>query len=230
MSALLGFLFSFHYSQLFITPALPARDFTGQTVIVTGSSSGLGLEAARHFVRRKASLVILAVRDVKKGEQAKELIFSTESTHRPDISSCVQVWELDLARYSSVKAFAKRVETLDRVDKVVENAGIYPTKFETAEGDEMGITVNVVSTFLLAMLLLPKLRESGKKTGITPTISVIGSFVHWLTQFPEKNGKEGIFVALANKEKADMRDRCVFAPSTQETMNKACGGITNPVQ
>jgi retinol dehydrogenase 12 len=65
---------------------------------------------------------------------------------------------------------------------------------------------------LLALLLLPKLRESGKKTGITPVISVTGSFVHWLTQFPEKNGKEGIFATLANREKADMRDRCVLAP------------------
>lgn len=212
MSALLGFLFSYHYSQLFITPALPTKDFPGQTVIVTGSSSGLGLEAARHFVRRNASLVILAVRDVKKGEQAKESIASTESSHRPDISSCIQVWELDLAKHNSVKTFATRVETLDRVDKVVENAGVYPTKFETAEGDEMGITVNVVSTFLLALLLLPKLRESGKKTGITPTISVTGSFVHWLTQFPEKNEKEGIFATLADREKTNMRDRCVFAP------------------
>jgi retinol dehydrogenase 12 len=191
MSALLGFLFSYHYSQLFVTPALPTRDFTGQTVILTGSSSGLGLEAARHFVRCKASLVILPVRDVKKGKQAKESIASTESTHRPDISSCVQVWELDLARYNSVKVFAKLVETLDRVDMVVEDAGVYPTKFETAEGDEISVTANVVCTFLLALLLLPKLPESGKKTGITPTISVTGSFVHWLTQFPEKKKKKG---------------------------------------
>jgi retinol dehydrogenase-12 len=116
-----------------------------------------------------------------------------------------------LGKYDSVKAFAKQVEILDRLDKVVENAGVYPTKFETAEADEMGITVNVVSTFLLALLLLPKLRESWKKTGITPTISVTGSFVHWLTQFPERNEKEGIFATLANREKANMRDRCVFA-------------------
>jgi len=58
MSALLGFLLSFHYSQLFVTPASPTTDFTGQTIIVTGSSSGLGLEGARHYVRPKASLVI----------------------------------------------------------------------------------------------------------------------------------------------------------------------------
>jgi retinol dehydrogenase 12 len=205
VSALPGFLLSYCHSQLFVTPASPTTDFTGQTIIATGSSSGLGLEAARHFVRRKASLVILAVRDVRKGEQAKESIASTESTHRPDISSCIQVWELDLAGYDSVKAFAKRVKTLDRVDKIV-----YPTKFERAEEDEVAVMVNIVNTFLLALLLLPHLRKGRRKTGITPIISVTGSFVHWLTQFPERNEKEGIFATLANKDKADMRDRCVI--------------------
>jgi NAD(P)-dependent dehydrogenase (short-subunit alcohol dehydrogenase family) len=179
--------------SLFVTPALPTTNFTGQTIIVTGSNSGLGFEAARHFGRLKASTVILAIRDIKKGEQAKELIAYTESTHRPDIASCVQIWELDLAKYDFVKAFAKRVEDLECVDKVVENAGLYSTKFEMTEENEMSVTVNVVSTFLLALLLLPKLRETAKKTRTMPTVSFTGSFVHWLTQFPERNEKAGIF-------------------------------------
>lgn len=210
MAVLLGFVPSFLHSQLFVTPDLPTIDFSGQTIIVIGSNIGLGLEAARYFVRLKASLVILAVRDVKKGEAAKESITSTESIHRPDISSCMQVWELDLARYESVKAFAKRVETLDRVDKVAENASMYPLKFRTGEGgDDLSVVVNVISTFLLALLLLPKLRETRRKTGVTPTLSVTGSFVHWITQFPERNGKEGIFKTLARKDKAAMKDRSV---------------------
>jgi retinol dehydrogenase-12 len=103
------------------------------------------------------------------------------------------------------------LKTLDRVDKIVENAGVYFTKFETAEEDEVAITVYIVSTFLLTLLLLLHLRESGRMTGIMPIISITGSFVHLLTQFPERNEKEGIFATLANKDKADMRDRCVIA-------------------
>lgn len=80
-----------------------------------------------------------------------------------------------------------------------------------AEENEMSVTVNVVSTLLLALLLLPKLRESGRKTGIVPTVSIIGSLVHWFTQFPERNEKEGIFVTLANREKANMNDRYTFS-------------------
>lgn len=134
MAALLGFAFSYFNSQLFVTPSIPpTADFTGQTIIITGSNIGLGLEAARQLVRLNATLIILAVRDVRKGESAKEDIARTESSRRLDISSCVQVWELDLARYESVKGFARRVETLDRVDKVIENASIYPFNFEPGE-------------------------------------------------------------------------------------------------
>lgn len=212
MAVLLGFWLSFFHSQFFVKPDLPTTDFSGQTIIVTGSNVGLGLEAARYFVRLKASLVILAVRDITKGAAAKESITSTESIHRQDISNCMQVWELDLANYDSVKAFAKRAETLDRVDKLVENASMYPLKFRTGEGgDDLSVVVNVIGTFLLAILLLPKLRETAKNTGITPTLSVIGSFVHWITQFPERNGKEGIFKTLARRDKAAMNDRSVLS-------------------
>lgn len=46
------------YNQLFKIPAYPVASFVGQTVIVTGSNVGLGLEAARHFVRLDAAKVI----------------------------------------------------------------------------------------------------------------------------------------------------------------------------
>jgi hypothetical protein len=74
MAALLGFAFSYFNSQLFVTPSIPpTADFTGQTIIITGSNIGLGLEAARQLVHLKATLIILAVRDVRKGESAKDI-------------------------------------------------------------------------------------------------------------------------------------------------------------
>lgn len=95
----------------------PEKSFAGQTIIVTGSNTGLGLEAARHFVRLNASKVILAVRTIKKGEDAKSSIEQT--TGRTGV---VEVWQLDMANYESVKQFAKRCEGLDRLDVVLENA------------------------------------------------------------------------------------------------------------
>ncbi|KAH7040921.1 uncharacterized protein B0I36DRAFT_260386 [Microdochium trichocladiopsis] len=196
----------------------PTHDFTGQTIIVTGANTGLGLEAARHFVRLNASRVILAVRDPAKGAAAAESI--AVSTGRPGVA---QVWDLDLSRRASVEAFAARVNTsgeLDRVDRVVENAGVLTKKFamDPDRVCEQTITVNVVNTLYLGLLLLPKLRETSVKfadetTGASKpretVLTFVGSFVHFLTWFPERRhpSHAGVFEGLADKEKARMFDR-----------------------
>lgn len=185
----------------FVHLPYPTDKFSGQTIIVTGSNVGLGLEAARHFVRLGAARVILAVRNISKGREAASLI--EESTKRPDV---VDVWPLDLTSYESVKAFARRVDGLDRLDVVVENAGIMTADFNLAENNESTITVNVISTFLLAILVLPKLRESSLKYHRAAVLTFTGSFVHFLTKFPERKS-ESIFQNLSDPKSARMKDR-----------------------
>lgn len=153
--ASISFLGSFFYRQFFLTPPTPTEDFTGKTIIVTGANVGLGLEAARHFTRCNASKVIIAVRSTEKGEAAKKDI--EHSTKRTGV---VEVWQLDLLSYESVKQFAERASSLERVDVLVENAGIATRVHKLAEGNEATITTNVVSTFLLALLMLPKLKQT----------------------------------------------------------------------
>lgn len=114
-----SFLPHLMYSQFFVTPKYPATDCTGKTIIVTGANVGLGKEAARHFARLNAEKVIIACRSTEKGEAAKRDIEA--STKR---SGAIEVWQLDLQSYDSVKAFAKRAEGLKRLDAIVENAGI----------------------------------------------------------------------------------------------------------
>lgn len=75
------------YSQFFVRLPYPTKGFKGQTVIITGSNTGLGLEAARHIVDLGAEKVILAVRDVEKGKDAKRSI--EKSTGR---ENAVEVW------------------------------------------------------------------------------------------------------------------------------------------
>jgi NAD(P)-dependent dehydrogenase (short-subunit alcohol dehydrogenase family) len=143
----------------------------GATYIVTGSNVGLGLEATRHLSALGAARVIMAVRNVGAGEAAKAEIESSTQT-----SGILQVWPLDLSSFDSVKAFSKRItEQLDRVDGVIENAGVALLEFSLTEGCESTITVNVLSTLLLAVLLLPKLKESAKQFGILPHLSIIAS-------------------------------------------------------
>jgi NAD(P)-dependent dehydrogenase (short-subunit alcohol dehydrogenase family) len=97
----------------------PPADYTGKAIIVFGADAGIGKEAVRHFVRLNAFDVILGVRSIDRGEIAKADIEAT--TKR---TGAVEVWEIDLSRYASVKSFAARVATLPRVDAVVLNAGI----------------------------------------------------------------------------------------------------------
>jgi len=162
----------------------------------------MGLEAARHFVRLDAAKVILAVRNLEKGEVAKKSIINSEK--KPD--SVVEVWELNLSSYASVIAFADRAKGLDRLDVVVENAGIYMYDFVMAENNESTITVNNISTFLLGILLLPKLRKTSVAHEKECVLTFTGSFVHFLTDFPERKA-EKIFEGLADKETARINDR-----------------------
>ncbi|KAI4097931.1 MAG: hypothetical protein LQ344_000203 [Seirophora lacunosa] len=198
-SMLSGFL----YRQLLVTPPVPKTRFDEKTIIVTGSNVGLGLEAARHFGRLGAARVILAVRDLQKGEAAKK---SIDRTLRRSPSP-VAVWQLDLSSYESVQEFAARVDKeLDRVDVVCENAGIATGTFRLTEADESTITTNVVSTFLLAFLLLPKLKETARRFNTVPTLAITSSEVHAFTPFAERD-EPNIFAALSDPSKANMAER-----------------------
>ncbi|KAF7586473.1 hypothetical protein BBP40_008818 [Aspergillus hancockii] len=118
-----------------------------------------------------------------------------------------EVWELDLASFDSVKAFANRASKLPRLDIVVENAGIATYTFDICEGHERTITVNVISTFMLGLLLLPKLKATAKAFPTSsPHLSIVTSDVHAWTRFPERTA-DNTFVALDSKETADMQER-----------------------
>lgn len=187
--------------KYWLMPKYPMDDFSKQTIIVTGANCGLGFEAAKHFVRLGAEKVILAVRSVSKGEDAREAI--ELSTGRAGVAV---VWELDLGSYRSVKEFADKAKGLSRLDAVVENAGIAAMDFATLEDNESTITVNVVSTFLLALLLLPKLRESSRILGTAPRLTIVTSSVHGWAKFEERKSDK-IFEVINNRETANMIER-----------------------
>lgn len=173
-----NFLYVFFYNQFRRLP-YPQDDFSGQTIIVTGANVGLGLEAARHFVRLGAARVVVASRSADRGAQAKADI--ERSSGRAD-AGVVEVWPLDLGSFDSVRAFCARAAALPRVDAVVENAGValVSPRGTLAEGYERTITVNVISTFLMALLLLPTLRRTAARFNIQPRLVIVSSDAHFM--------------------------------------------------
>jgi NAD(P)-dependent dehydrogenase (short-subunit alcohol dehydrogenase family) len=178
-------------SKLFVTLPLPTTtpNLPNQTFIVTGANSGLGLETCRHLLRLGAGKLIMAVRSPEKGHAARRELLS--STGRKD-ESCVEVWPLDMDSYASVKSFAHRTtEELPRLDGVLANAGIMTSKFRRSDGGhEATLNVNVISTFLLGLLLLPKLRETARETGQPGRLTIPNSALHYMAPVGELEAVE----------------------------------------
>ena len=149
--------------------------FTGKTVLITGSNTGIGLEAARYFVNLNAQRVILAVRFVDKGQTAREQIEA--ETGRTQV---VKVMELNMQRFDSIAAFVKEVEkTITQLDIVILNAGVMQRDYiQSREGWEKTLQINTISTALLALLLLPKLSQSRRKEGDLPRLIFVNSILY----------------------------------------------------
>ncbi|KAI2603105.1 short-chain dehydrogenase/reductase [Hypoxylon fragiforme] len=192
---------SFLRSQLFVKLPVPSYDFTGQTVLITGGNRGIGFEAARHVLRLNAAHVIIAVRALEGSDEAVAEL--EKSTGRQGV---VSIYELEMLDQKSVEEFAAKMQTLDRLDAVILNAGMFTQDFVLAEGYESTLTVNVINTFLLAILLLPVLRSSAQKWKISPRLTIVASDRHVMVNLPES--KEGnTFQVLSDKRKAKMNQR-----------------------
>jgi NAD(P)-dependent dehydrogenase (short-subunit alcohol dehydrogenase family) len=124
----------------FTTDHIPG--LAGQTVIITGANSGIGLAAAQSLANAGAT-VVLAVRDQAKGEAAAA-----------SIGGAAEVRPLDLASLDSVRAFADGWQGDIRL--LINNAGVMiPPLGRTADGFELQFGTNHLGHFALTNLLLP---------------------------------------------------------------------------
>ncbi|RYP67278.1 hypothetical protein DL770_008645 [Monosporascus sp. CRB-9-2] len=214
---------SFLYSQLFVDPPIPTDDFKGQTVVITGANRGLGFEAARHLLRLGASRVILGVRSLEKGREAADMLCKCTGRRR----EVVEVRKLDMACHKSVQNFASAMAAYDRLDAVLLNAGIYTQDFVMVDGHESTLTINVINTFLLAILLLPALRSSGRKAKASPRMSIVASDRHVMVQLP-RSQMESIFAVLDDEKRANMNDRYYVSKLMQILLVRALAERLRP--
>ncbi len=124
-------------------------DQSGRVAVVTGANTGLGLETARALAGSGA-LVVLAVRNLEKGQAALEAI---QADHG---AASLELLELDLASLDSIRgAAAELAERFERIDLLINNAGVmYTPRSKTADGFEMQFGTNHLGHFAFTGLVL----------------------------------------------------------------------------
>ncbi|KAI1840237.1 hypothetical protein JX265_013029 [Neoarthrinium moseri] len=145
--------------------------FNNKVILVSGANDGLGFQAALKYAQLGASTLILGVRSKEKGEAAKvSIIQQTQCSN-------ITVMTVDLSTFASVKDFARRVnEEVPQLHVVLLCAGIMTSKYEKSpDGFEMALQVNVLSTALMVLLLLPKLQKTVCCDGSIPHLCIVNS-------------------------------------------------------
>lgn len=158
---------------------LPLPPLDGITFVVTGATSGIGLEIARQLAQAGGH-VVMAVRRVKL---AQELIREWQDVENSEAGTGmplnVEVMELDLLSLDSVVRFAKAWNArMGPLHVLVNNAGIFsigePQRI-SKDGYEEHMQVNHLAPSLLSMLLLPSLLR-----GSPSRIINVNSVMHYL--------------------------------------------------
>ncbi|MEB3256153.1 MAG: oxidoreductase [Synechococcaceae cyanobacterium] len=140
-------------------------DQSGRVALITGASSGLGLETARALLARGAT-VILGCRSLPKAEHAKgELLAGSRA------GGAVDTLTLDLADLTSVRRAASELaERYGRLDLLINNAGVMGLpRSLTRDGFERQFGTNHLGHFALTAALLPVLRPQPEARVVTVT-------------------------------------------------------------
>jgi NAD(P)-dependent dehydrogenase (short-subunit alcohol dehydrogenase family) len=134
-------------------------DLTGKTIMITGTTSGIGIETARTLALKGAH-VVMANRNIIQSEQLRDKIYA----EYPDAEkrNNIDLIHMDLSSLQSVQAAAK--EFISKgwpLHVLVLNAGVIVGSSKTTiDGYETTFGVNHLGHFYLTNLLLEKLREN----------------------------------------------------------------------
>ena len=128
-----------------------------KTILITGSTDGIGLETARMLVPM-GHKVLLHGRNPEKLEDAERTLSALSEDAR------IESYVADLSRMADVEAMAKAVtERHDNLDVLINNAGIFKTTGAvTQDGLDVRFAVNTLAPSLLTQRLLPLLGSSGR--------------------------------------------------------------------
>ena len=126
----------------------------GQTVVITGATSGVGLEALKKIIVNDV-YVFLVARNISKANDLIRQLNRHENTK-------IEIIEADFSLLSDVRKAAKEIKDKTKhIDILINCAGLHSTKkIYTKEGHETVFAVNHLASFLFTYLLLDILKSS----------------------------------------------------------------------
>ncbi|QMU55550.1 MAG: SDR family NAD(P)-dependent oxidoreductase [Nitrosopumilus sp.] len=173
-------------------------DLSGKTIIVTGSNSGLGFESIKSLSAKGAE-TILACRNVNSGKSAKGQILEEYPNAQ------INVMNLDLADLKSIHSFTDKIgEQHQKIDVLLNNAGIICPYKKTLDGFEMQLGTNHLGHFALTGLLLHLLKNA--KGSRVVNVSSLGHKFGKLDfdNLMFENGGYSIFKAYGNTKLSNL--------------------------
>ncbi|RYC66081.1 hypothetical protein CHU98_g96, partial [Xylaria longipes] len=184
------------------------------------------LAAAAHLVNLGAAEVIITSRNPKSAEKA---LATLERETRGRSKGVVRILELNMYRYDSVLALVEEVKKVRAgkggLDFVLLNAGVIGVQFkEVDEGWDQNIQVNVLSTTLLALLLLPWMKAERANRSSPAHITIVGSGSHLLADITAWKGyiaKDGGVLAHYRDAKNWPKDPNVMYAATKMMVHYA---------
>ncbi|KFY41400.1 hypothetical protein V494_03020 [Pseudogymnoascus sp. VKM F-4513 (FW-928)] len=186
------------------TLTLPDVDLTGKWVLITGGNSGIGREASIQLAKWGASIIMGCRPNPPPQEPHPDKAIEdckAAAKQAGKTGSQIEWWEVDMANFASVKAFAQRwLDTGRPLDILCNNAGVSgalqkkaPTI--TADGFELVHQVNFLSHVLLTYSLLPSLAKAA-----APRIVCTTSNMQYLGVFNLTNANKGGDIGYPNNK------------------------------
>ncbi|KAL1565548.1 Short-chain dehydrogenase TIC 32, chloroplastic [Salvia divinorum] len=166
-------------------------DASGLTAIVTGASSGIGLETTRVLAKRGVH-VVMGIRNMPAGERAKQVIMKENPAAKVDAI------QLDLSSMESVRSFASEFTSSGLpLNILINNAGVMTPPFAlSADKIELQFATNYLGHFLLTHLLLETMKKTARDTKREGRIVNVSSIAHRVSY------RQGIQFHKLNDEKS----------------------------
>ncbi len=195
------------------------------TAIITGASSGVGLQAAKALADKGQWHVIMACRDLIKAEKAAQSVGMPANSYT--------LMQIDLGSLESVRQFVNNFRATGKsLEALVCNAAIYMPLIKeplfSPEGFELTVTTNHLGHFLLCNLMLPDLQKS---PAADKRLVILGTVTHNPDELggkipprPDLGNFEGFAAGFQNP--ICMIDGKQFEPVKAYKDSKVCNVLT----